>query len=70
MQESTSWLEDLESLSEIDWRRSNEDWEGVAIHNGKLSKKVEHVRETAELIFNSIKASEVNPAIKHLESSA
>ena len=70
MQESTSWLEDLENLSEIDWRRSNEDWEGVAIHNGKLSKKVEHVRETAELIFNSIKASEVNPAIKHLESSA
>lgn len=51
-----NWPKKLEALSEINWERSNPCWQGVAIHNGRLSKRREHVVATANLIMERIGA--------------
>ena len=49
-----NWVNRLEGLQEINWERDNPIWQGVAIQNGRLSKRREHVLGTAELIMKEL----------------
>ena len=44
------WSDELSGLTNVDWSRDNPMWEGVAIHNGRLSKRHEHVEAAADSI--------------------
>ena len=50
----SNWAKQLEGLQEINWERSDPAWQGVAIHNGRLSKRREHVLATANLIMDHL----------------
>jgi DNA sulfur modification protein DndB len=49
-QSPDSWKERLQGLRSIDWARKSSRWQGVAIHNGRLSKRREHVLLTEQVI--------------------
>lgn len=49
-----NWVQRLDGLQEINWERDNPIWQGVAIHNGRLSKRREHVLGTADLIMKHL----------------
>lgn len=44
------WSQVLEGLSRIDWARANSDWEGRAMHHGRISKAVSSVILTGNYI--------------------
>lgn len=44
----------LSTLKHIDWRRSNKEWENIALNNGRLSKAYINIKKTADYIFNKI----------------
>ncbi len=50
-QPKDSWKRKLKRLIEIDWSRSNPDWEGRAMHHGRISK----ARSSVILTVNYIK---------------
>jgi DNA sulfur modification protein DndB len=45
-----SWLQKVERLSCVDWRKTNKRWAGKAIVSGRLSKTVISIRLTANVI--------------------
>jgi len=44
----------LQNLKKINWHRSNPDWEGIALNNGRLSKSYINVKKTADFIESKI----------------
>ncbi|WP_457644083.1 DNA sulfur modification protein DndB [Persephonella sp.] len=44
----------LSFLKRINWSRSNPEWEGIALNNGRLSKAYINIQKTADFIFNKI----------------
>ncbi|MFW9996514.1 MAG: DNA sulfur modification protein DndB [Candidatus Odinarchaeota archaeon] len=44
------WKNKLEKLCEIDWSRSNPEWEGRAFVNGRMAKAVKNIQLSANLI--------------------
>lgn len=50
------WMSVLQSLQDVDWSRGNQQWEGVAIHNGRLSKRHEHVEASAGVLLDQVTA--------------
>lgn len=44
------WKGKLQVLNEIDWSRNNPEWEGRAMHQGKLSKSINNIKLTANLL--------------------
>lgn len=44
----------LQKLQEIDWSRSNKQWEGIALNNGRLSKSFVNIKKTADFILRKI----------------
>ena len=47
----TAWKEMLVALNKIDWRRSNPDWEGKIVINGKMIKHKEGIDRAVEAIM-------------------
>ncbi len=54
-QDSRGWKTRLKGLSDLDWRRSNREWEGRALVAGRLTKKSLNVVLTANLIKKHLK---------------
>ena len=57
------WEKILQGLNEIDWARANDDWEGRAMHHGRISK----ARTSVILTGNYIKI-QLGIALTNLES--
>jgi len=50
----SSWRKKLKSLEKIDWKRSNEEWEGRAMIAGRLNKSYANVILTSNLLKQKI----------------
>jgi DNA sulfur modification protein DndB len=46
----SQWSKVLKGLSNIDWARANKDWEGRAMHHGRISKAIHSVMLTGNYI--------------------
>ncbi|MBK3333121.1 DNA sulfur modification protein DndB [Persephonella atlantica] len=46
--------EGLRILESINWDRSNPEWEGIALNNGRLSKAYINIQKTAGFVLNKI----------------
>jgi DNA sulfur modification protein DndB len=44
----------LEKLSNINWSRKNQEWEGIALNNGRLSKSKINIDNTYNFIMNKL----------------
>ena len=49
-----TWMQQLEQLATLDWRRTNRLWEGRAMHNGKMSKANQNLLLTANVIKQTL----------------
>jgi len=63
-----SWEKKLKQLSEIDWSRSNPEWEGRAMHLGALQKRTTNIQLTANAVKNAL-GLELSPEELELEET-